>query len=315
MVVFRRVLRTLLVLATVAAALVSGGAAAAVAAKPATAECGAGRGIPDSQISVQLWTFASYIGFGSDAATQARLEEVLRRLSEMGYRNIEPFSFNGLTAEQFDALLDRYKLKAPSRHGSTAEATWDATLADSKTIGQHYVGSGGFAAPGIGSYEDVLATAATMNRLGERSVKNGTGPIFGHNHQGEFRTQYVDPATGELKSAWQIIVENTDPRYVVFQVDVLWAADGGADPVELLERYGHRIELLHIKDGINVAAPQNATPVPLGEGEMEFEPILEAAKGKVRYYVYEQDPPFGDPTFDPFASARAGLEYLDCVTF
>jgi len=310
--------RTVLALAaSTALLLVASGTTAGAATPPKStkAECGAGRGIPDNQISVQLWTFASYIGFDSDAATQARLEEVLRRLSEMGYRNVEPFSFNGLTADQFDALLDKYRLKAPSRHGSTDEATWDQTLADAKTIGQHFVGSGGFASPGIGSYENVLATAATMNRLGERSVKNGTGPIFGHNHQGEFRTTYVDPETGERKSAWQIIVENTDPRYVVFQVDVLWAADGGADPVELLEQYGDRIELLHIKDGINVADPANATPVPLGEGEMDFEPILEAAKGKVRYYVYEQDPPFGDPTFDPFASARAGLEYLDCVTF
>ena len=47
---------------------------------------------PDSKISVQLWTFAEYIDFGTDAATIARTEEVLRRLSEMGYRNVEPFT-------------------------------------------------------------------------------------------------------------------------------------------------------------------------------------------------------------------------------
>jgi sugar phosphate isomerase/epimerase len=289
---------------------------AAGPANPANAECGTGRGIPDSQISIQLWTFVWKIGWwNTDAATQARLEEVLRRLSEMGYRNVEPYSLNGLTAEQFDALLEKYDLKAPSRHGDANEATWDQELAISKTLGQHFTGSGGFAAPGIGSYEDVLATAERLNRLGKRSVENGTGPIFGHNHQYQFQTKYVDPETGELKSAWQIVVENTDPRYVVFQVDILWAIIGGADPVELLERYGDRIALLHVKDGINLDSP-NPTQVPVGQGEVNFEPILEAAKGKVRYYVYEQDPPspFDEPTFDPFASARAGIEYLDCVT-
>ena len=274
---------------------------------------GKGPGIPKSKISVQLWTFASYIGFGEEPENQQRLEEALAGLSEIGYRNVEPFSFNGLSAEEFKALLRKYDLKAPSRHGDTTEATWDQHLADAKVLGQKFVGSGGFAAPGIGSYEDTLATAETMNRLGKRSVQNGTGKIFGHNHQGEFRTMYPDPETGEMKSAWQIIVENTDPRYVAFQVDVLWATDGGADPVELLQQYPHRIKLLHIKDGINVADPVNATPVPLGEGEMEFEPILRAAKGKVRYYVYEQDPPFDDPTFDPFASAQAGWDYLSTV--
>jgi sugar phosphate isomerase/epimerase len=274
---------------------------------------GKGPGIPKSKISVQLWTFASYIGFGEEPENQQRLEEALAGLSEIGYRNVEPFSFNGLSAEEFKALLRKYDLKAPSRHGDTNEATWDQHLADAKVLGQKFTGSGGFAAPGIGSYEDTLATAETLNRLGKRSVENGTGKIFGHNHQGEFRTMYPDPETGEMKSAWQIMVENTDPRYVAFQVDVLWATDGGADPVELLRQYPHRIKLLHIKDGINVADPVNATPVPLGEGEMEFEPILRAAKGKVRYYVYEQDPPFGDPTFDPFASAQAGWDYLSTV--
>ena len=275
---------------------------------------GKGPGIPKSKISVQLWTFSEYIGFGEEPENQQRLEEALAGLSEIGYRNVEPFSFNGLSAEEFKALLRKYDLKAPSRHGDTNEATWDQHLADAKVLGQKFTGSGGFAAPGIGSYEDTLATAETLNRLGKRSVENGTGKIFGHNHQGEFRTMYPDPETGEMKSAWQIMVENTDPRYVAFQVDVLWATDGGADPVELLRQYPHRIKLLHIKDGINVADPVNATPVPLGEGEMEFEPILRAAKGKVRYYVYEQDPPFGQvPPFDPFASAQAGWDYLSTV--
>jgi sugar phosphate isomerase/epimerase len=311
--------RTGIGLVAVAALLValspSGPAVAQPGKSQGQGECGKGRGIPDSQISVQLWTFASFLLFGDDEATQQRVEEVMAGLSEMGYRNIEPYSLHGYTAEEYRALAKSYGLKIPSRHGPTDEATWDQTLADSKALGQKFTGSGGSAAPGIGSLEDTLETAATLNRLGQRSVRNGTGKIFVHNHQGEFRTTYVDPSDGETKTAWQILVENTERRYVSFQVDVLWAMDGGADPVELLEQYPHRIDLLHIKDGINVADPADATPVPLGQGEMDFEPILRAAKGKVRYYVYEQDPPFGDPTYDPFASAQAGIDFLDCVRF
>ena len=72
--------------------------------------------MPVSKISIQLWTFAEYIGFGTDAATIARTEEVFRRLREMGYRNVEPFTLSGLTAEQYRALLDKYGLKASARH-------------------------------------------------------------------------------------------------------------------------------------------------------------------------------------------------------
>ena len=38
----------------------------------ATADA-AGRGVPDSKISIQLWTFAEYIGFGTDADPEAYL--------------------------------------------------------------------------------------------------------------------------------------------------------------------------------------------------------------------------------------------------
>ena len=79
-----------------------------------------GRGVPTSQISVQLWTFAEYIGFGTDAATIARTEEVFRRLRAMGYRNVEPFTLSGLTAEQYRALLDKYGLQGVRRATSTS---------------------------------------------------------------------------------------------------------------------------------------------------------------------------------------------------
>ena len=78
-------------IALVAAELCLGLVAAAPAARPAKAgkpagagkpgaagkhDCN-GRGVPVNKISIQEWTFAEYIGFGTDAATQARLEQVL----------------------------------------------------------------------------------------------------------------------------------------------------------------------------------------------------------------------------------------------
>lgn len=284
------------------------------------ANCATGRTVPTNKISVQLWTFNRFINSGAGAPagmtpapTQAgRLEQVLAFLAETGYRNVEPFSFHGLTVEQFDALAQQYGLKVQSRHMSTNEANWDARLAEAKLLGQRYVGSGGFASPGIGSYENVLATAATLNRLGERSVKNGTGPIFGHNHAGEFTTKYVDPATGELKSAWQILVENTDPRYVTFQLDVGWAHIAGEDVVALVEEFGDRIELLHVKDAV-VNADGTWFQTTVGQGGVDWEGVFEAAQGDVRLYVIEMDPPSN--TWDPFAFAADSFEYVNCLRF
>jgi sugar phosphate isomerase/epimerase len=243
------------------------------------------------------------------AAAAARTAE----RSEVGHRNIEPFSFHGLTVQEFDALAEKYALKVPSRHMSTNEATWDANLADAKLLGQRMTGSGGFASPGIGSYENTLATAATLNRLGERSVKNGTGPIFGHNHAGEFTTKYVDvEGDGTLKSAWQILVENTDPRYVTFQLDVGWATIAGEDAVALVEEFGDRIELLHVKDAI-VTSPTQWQQTTIGQGDVDWASLFAAAQGDVKLYVIEMDPPSN--TWDPFAFAADSFQYVDCLTF
>jgi sugar phosphate isomerase/epimerase len=285
--------------------------------KAEQANCASGRTVPASKISIQLWTFNRYIDAGQGVAppgetvgaTRAeRLEQVFRFLSEVGYRNIEPFSFHGLTVEQFKALADRYGLAVPSRHMSTNEATWDANLADAKLLGQHWTGSGGFASPGTGTYANTLATAQTMNRLGERSVKNGTGRIFGHNHDGEFRTRYVDTeGDGTLKSAWQILVENTDPRWVDFQLDVGWATIGGEDPVALIEQFGDRIALLHVKDVADIASRTQTT---VGQGIVDWEGVFAAAQGHVKQYVIEQDPPV-----EPFSFAAESFEYVDCLVF
>lgn len=287
------------------------------------ANCSTGRTVPAGKISIQLWTFNRYIergelqaGAPADApgpeATRAeRLEYVFAFLSETGYRNIEPYSFHGLTVEEFDALADEYGLKVPSRHMSTNEANWPANLADAKLLGQHFTGSGGFASPGIGSYENVLATAETLNRLGELSVKNGTGPIFGHNHRAEFTTKYVDvQGDGTLKSAWQLLVENTDPRYVDFQLDVGWATIAGEDAAALLEQYGDRISSLHVKDAIVTVPDEVWEQVTIGQGDVDWEAVFAAAQGHVRLYTIEQDPPV-----EPFSFAADSFEYVDCLVF
>jgi sugar phosphate isomerase/epimerase len=304
------------VAASAAAAVAAGGLLLAVpaAAAPSSdnassaAEC-AGRGVPASKISIQLF---SYFGWQRQIGTEA----VLAELAEIGYQNVEPFgaTYEGRTAQEFRALLDEYGLKAPTSHGSTNEATFASTLDYAKEIGQKYVGSGGFAAPGIArdgssTYADVLAVAETMNRLGEQSVTSGTGKLFGHNHQWEFTTVVTDPATGEQKTAWEVIAENTDPRWVTFQLDVFWAADAGVDVVDLLERYGDRIELLHIKDG-DLNGDLRGIPGDVGEGDIDWAPILEAAQGKVKYYVVERD---GAPADREFA--EDSFNFLTCFTF
>ena len=103
---------------------------------------------------------------------------------------------------------------------------------------------------------------------------------------------------------------NTDPKNVFFQLDLYWAHTGGFDPVDVIEQYGNRIQLFHVKD-----AAEDGSIEIVGEGTLDFPSIFAAAGGSTRYYVVEHDPRFGDPSFDPFEAAEKGFAYLDCVTF
>jgi len=294
-----------LVCLTVAAGMLMATAGTAAAAPKSGSDC-AGRGVPVSKISIQEWTFAEYIGFGDDAATHARLEEVLRSLSEMGYRNIEPFTLSGLTAEEFRALLDKYGLKARSRHvdvGTPANpANIEQIIADNRTLGIKFFGSGG--TPNFATEAEWIAYAEYLDELGEQARMAGQ-TLMVHNHNWEFERVFGD------RTAFDILMEHTDPRNVVFQLDVYWATFGGADPVELLERYGNRIQLFHVKD---MRASDRRIEI-VGRGIIDFPEIFAASKGPVRYYVVEHDPRFGDPTFDPFVAAQEGFDYLSCVRY
>jgi sugar phosphate isomerase/epimerase len=300
------------VVAAIAASVTLGSATAATAAS-ADREC-AGRGVPVSKVSVQLWTFAEYIGFGSDAATIARTEEVFRRLREMGYRNVEPFTLSGLSAEEYRALLDKYDLNASARHVDVGTpenpADFDQILADNKTLGIKYFGSGStpIFPPIYTSEAQWVAYAEYLNELGARARQAGQ-TLMVHNHDIEFETVFGG------QTVFDILMANTDPKNVVFQLDIYWATNGGGidNPIDVLERYGKRIQLFHVKD--MAAGPFPGRIEIVGEGIIDFPAIFDVAGGGIRYYVVEHDPRFGDPTFDPFEAAQKGFNYLACVTY
>jgi sugar phosphate isomerase/epimerase len=301
-----RVVRGLIVVA-LASCLSLAAAGTATAQSP---DC-AGRGVPANKISIQLWTFAEYIGFGTDAATIERTREVFEFLSETGYRNVEPFTLSGLSAEEYRALLDEYGLKASARHVNVGTpedpVDFEAILEENRILGIQYFGSGG--TPNYATEAQWIAYAEYLNELGEQARMAGQ-TLMVHNHNWEFERVFGD------RTAFDILMEHTDPQNVAFQLDLYWATRGlgsQAEVRELLERYGNRIQLFHVKDMAAGAFPGRIEIV--GEGVIDFPSMFASSKGPVRYFVVEHDPRFGDPTFDPFEAAQAGFDYLDCVTF
>ena len=71
------------------------------------------------------------------------------------------------------------------------------------------------------------------------------GLRFGyHNHNWEFFPLTDNPRM----TAYDVLIEETDPRYVHFETDLFWVTRGARDPVDLLHRLRGRVRQYHVKD-------------------------------------------------------------------
>jgi len=92
------------------------------------------------------------------------------------------------------------------------------------------------------------------------------------------------------------LIQNTNPEYVSFEMDVFWIQFGGGDPVALLKQYGPRWKLMHLKD-MKKGIPKDLSGhtdveynVPLGTGELDMRNILiEARKIGIAHYFIEDE--------------------------
>ena len=65
--------------------------------------------------------------------------------------------------------------------------------------------------------------------------------FFYHTHGYEF----LPHGDGTL---FDLLMAETKPEYVRIEMDVFWIVHPGQDPVKFLEKYGKRIDLMHVKD-------------------------------------------------------------------
>ena len=85
------------------------------------------------------------------------------------------------------------------------------------------------------------------------------------------------------QTAYDVLIENTDPDYVNFEFDSYWMADGGADVAKLMQKLGTRMKKWHVNDRGHVGSGPYMTPIldqdatELGNGNMDLEGLYEIA--------------------------------------
>ncbi|WP_127506956.1 sugar phosphate isomerase/epimerase family protein [Actinoplanes solisilvae] len=285
--------------------------AAATIAVPGAAQAHGSHGhspsrVPRDQISVQLYTLRNQLNIN--------LETSLAELRRIGYTRVEHAGFVGRTAAQFRAALDAAGLRATSGHVGIPQpfnaSTWEKALQDANIVGNKFIVHPFFGQGANGAIRDPAvyrAFAADLNTAGKLARRAGLQ--FGyHNHHAEFFRQ-----TGTKLTGMDILFNETDNRYVHFEVDLFWAFRGAHDPVDLIKENRGRIKQVHVKD-LDI----NASFADAGDGLIDFGRIFEHAKeaGLVEYIVERDDA--GSPPRTPadaLTTAQRAYTYLEGLRF
>lgn len=213
-------------------------------------------------------------------------------IKEMGFNNIEFSSLFGTTADQLRKMLDERDLICTS-YGVGYDDLMNNTeqvIDDAEKLGAKHVRIAWIPHDAPFSIEDAKQTVTDFNKAGRLLKEEGFYFSY-HNHGYEFRP-YKD---GTL---FDYIVENTNPDYVSFEIDLLWVAHPGHDPVALLNKYPDRFRLMHLKDlkkgvkGDFSGGAPTEWDVRLGTGQIDIPAVLKAAQNtNIEYFYIEDESP------------------------
>jgi sugar phosphate isomerase/epimerase len=217
----------------------------------------------------------------------------LQKVRDYGITLVELAGTYNLAPEKFRSMLKENSLKAISGHFpyERFRDDLDAVVRDAKALGVQYTGCAWIPHEGDFDEKECRGAAAVFNRAGEALSKAGI-KFFYHTHGYEFQPH----GDGTL---FDLLMKETNPKFVNYEMDVFWIVHPGQDPVKLLEKYSKRWVLMHVKDmkkgtptGLLTGHSDVKNDVALGTGVMDWPAIMKAAKKTgIRYYFIEDESP------------------------
>lgn len=238
-------------------------------------------------VGLQLYTIR-------DAMT-ADVPGTLKKLSDMGYKNLELANyadgkFYGYLPAEFRKMVNDLGMDIVSSHTSVEAA--GITMESAKKLADDHalLGVKYCVQPwveevnrNIESYKKMIAD---WNQVG--AVMKEVGIQFGyHNHNFEFAN--IDGVV----PYYDIFMPEMDPTLITMELDMYWATKAGQDPVEMFNKYPGRFQLFHFKDMAQQSAPfydvikDDITSV--GAGLIDFKRIYAARETAGMKYLFVED--------------------------
>lgn len=240
------------------------------------------------KISVQLWTVRREL----EKDPQGTLEAI----RNMGYRYVETAGTAGLKPSEFADLVGSVGLKVSGMHVGLddCERNLSATLELAAKMNCPFL-----IVPWVpeSAYKDGWdKLGIRLQAIGEKVVSAKRKFAY-HNHTFEF--QQAGDRTG-----YDVLMDAACPDYVKCQIDLWWANCGGQNVPAMLERYGGRVDLVHLKDGADCS---DSVHREAGRGIMKWDAVLAACKkAGVEWGVVELD----ECPNPPLESIKSSLEFF-----
>lgn len=217
----------------------------------------------------------------------------MQKVQQFGFKNAELAGTYNLKPEEFKKVLAAQKIKAIAGHFPYERYRDDAegVARDAKALGLKYAGVAWIPHKDPFDEKTCREAIAVFNKAGAVLAKHGI-KFYYHQHGYEF----LPFGQGTFMD---LMMAETDPKLVSFEMDIFWVQFPGQDPAKWLEKYGKRWELVHLKDmkkGVKCGDPSGhsdvSNDVALGAGQMDMVSILKAArKAGVKWYFIEDESP------------------------
>lgn len=216
----------------------------------------------------------------------------LDTIKSLGITEMEGPNPKNVSPDDFKKMLAERGIKMTSiglDYGAITKDPEDA-VKQAKFWGVKYVMVAWIPHGSTFTIDDAKKAVDDFDRVGKVLHDNGITLCY-HAHGYEF-----GPYEGG--TLFDYLAKNTNPEYLSFEMDIMWAFHGGADPAKLLYKYKHRWKLMHLKDirkGIAndlTGGTSQMNDVALGTGQLNIPEILKAAKavGIKHYYIEDESP-------------------------
>jgi sugar phosphate isomerase/epimerase len=251
-----------------------------------------------NNFGIQLWTVKQ--------ALYKDTTGVLKHLANCGYKKIEGFEgdkglFWGMKNTELKKVLDDLGLNLVSSHCEIGK-DFERKAAEAAAIGMKYlICPHKGAQPSIDNFKKF---ADEFNSCGEIAKKNGIRFAY-HNHDYSFV-----PMNGVLPQ--DVMMDNTNPATVDFEMDLYWTVAAGADPLKYMDKHPNRFKLVHVKDLTKLANGQHESCI-IGKGTIDYKNLLpQVAKRGVKHMIVEQEAYTGTNELD---AAKADAAYMNTLTW